>query len=134
MNFESLNYFLSFKIIGKTINKRHTVSGLKPAHGLRCAGKNGPWVAAWWPATRGRSEGRLGHGLVPRPSRGGGLRRAETRRVPCSHRARWRGDTFDGGAVGAGRQRGAAGEHRWGLFTVFKHRSAISPCSYEIYG
>jgi hypothetical protein len=80
-NFGSLNYFLLFKTIGKTINKGHTVPGLKPAHGLRRAGENGPlwrhgglpraagrqagWALAWRPATRGNGvhvvRSRRGH-------------------------------------------------------------------------
>jgi hypothetical protein len=45
------------------------VSGLKPAHGLRRAGENGPQAAARHPTTCSRPDGRLGHGLVARPSR-----------------------------------------------------------------
>jgi hypothetical protein len=46
-------------------DKNHrTLTGLKPAHGLRRSARR--------PTTRGHPEGRLGHGLAAQPSRGGG--------------------------------------------------------------
>jgi hypothetical protein len=82
-NFGSLNYFLPFKIFRKTINKHHTVSSLKPAHGLQCMGENGPWAATRRLATRGRLTSRLGPGLAARSSRRGGPRCEGMGRMPC---------------------------------------------------
>jgi hypothetical protein len=95
-NFGNLPYFLGFKTIGKTIKKCRTVTGLKLAHGMRRSARG--------LATRGRPEGRLGHGLAAQPSQRGGSRRTKTR---C-------GDVLDSVAVGAGRRQGVAGEHQWG--------------------
>jgi hypothetical protein len=71
-NFESLKQFLEFKQLKNDFKSSHSVV----------------------PATRGRPEGRLGHGLAARLNRGGSPRRAETgarvSTVTRSTAARWR--------------------------------------------
>jgi hypothetical protein len=110
-NFESLNYFLPFKTIGKTIknatrcqaSNRPTTYGTraKMARGWRhgglprAAGRKAAWATTWWPSPAEEAA---------RDVRKWGARHA------CSRR----GDALDGGAVGAGQRQGAAREHRWG--------------------
>jgi hypothetical protein len=89
------------------------VTGLKPAHGLRRSTR--------WPATRGRPEGRLGHGLAAQSRRQPATRRNGARAVRargavtsrCS-RTRQHGDALNGDAVRAGQWQGVASEHRRG--------------------
>jgi hypothetical protein len=68
MNFGILKQFLEFK----TIEKRFKTAA-------QCRAESGPRLpcTARWSATRGRPEGRLGHGRVARSNRGGGPRAAE---------------------------------------------------------
>jgi hypothetical protein len=83
MNFGSLHSFLRIK----TINKRHTVSGLKSADGLRRVGENGPLA---------RHGGLLRTGEIG-PTRPGGRPAARVPHAERGHRAtrvpgavRWR--------------------------------------------
>jgi hypothetical protein len=71
----------------------HTCPARRPA-GPR---PSGPAQPRRRPATRG-NRARRAHGAV-------------NARSSCTHR---RGDTLDGGAVGAGQLQGVADEHRWG--------------------
>jgi hypothetical protein len=84
------------------INKRHTVSGLKSAHGLRRAGKNGPLA---------RHDGLLHMGKTGLAD---GLRRVwhalgtVTARRACSG---WRGGALAGGSLVDGARQGARLQH-----------------------
>jgi hypothetical protein len=87
---------MSSKTIKKIINKRHTVSRLKPAHGLRHAGENGPWQRhSGLPRT---VDPQVGWALAWRPgpaeeapydARERGAHRALAARSPRPTAARW---------------------------------------------
>jgi hypothetical protein len=69
---------------------------------LHTVGQNSHEAAAWRLSPAGKTA--RGNACAPRAR---GEVTAHVRRV------RWRGGALDGGAVGAGRRQGAAGEHRW---------------------
>jgi hypothetical protein len=71
----------------ETISRIKTIENeLKFA--AQCRAETGPWLqcVARWPAMRGQSEGRLGHGPAARSSRGSGLRAARAGVVTARRR------------------------------------------------
>jgi hypothetical protein len=108
-NFGILPYFLEFKTIRKMIkitaqrraSNRPTACDAWPGGLPRAAG----WATAWRPSPAEEAA---------RDARKQGAPCALVVRSPRAARTRRRDDALDGGAVGAGRWQGAAGEHRWG--------------------
>jgi hypothetical protein len=108
-NFGNLKQILKFKTIKNDLKSPHSV-GPKSDLRLQCS--------TWWPATRGRPEGRLGHGLAARSSHAhGGCTGEEKRR----RGSLWRLD--DGGVVGSGRRGGVPVEGSSGEAAASSGRS-----------
>jgi hypothetical protein len=113
-NFRSLKQFQEFKQLKNDFKSPHSVgpkSGPRPATlgMVACHARPAERLAGPQPGVPAQ--------LRRRPvTRGNGAcaARACSAVTARSSRARRRGDALDGGVVGAGRQQGAAGEHRWG--------------------